>query len=445
MGRSFLNFDPTLWPMEREFGVQIYGFHFWDQLWRCGVCSLWNGMFNGGAPFLADPFTGGLHPISAVAGSLTGAVTAAKLTVLASIWMAGLGQWWLGKVIGLGRWSRLWAALAAAGGGHLLGRMELGSVALVLSTAATSLALAAAFDLAIRRTRVAALRLAVLLALAILAGQGYLQLALLFWAPWIGLLALRRQDGQRSAWSEFALAGLLAILLAGVLLVPLAHIWPSLGKFSDAAFSTSRPFEYIPLNLVIHDWDYYLAGGLGSTDFPYLHTLYIGWPAVLLAGLALARNRPQDRRLLASLTFGAVTMFFLASGTPFRWIVGLLPWLAGVRHVALMAGLAIPAVLALAGYGLDRALEITWPVATIRRKPDKSTTPVVVRPGWLLAVPLALALVAANELGGHFLSTDSNAGAYQWIHVLQTDDLEWVAVPGGSTSGWSPHWLLTSN
>ena len=431
VGRSLLNFGPLLWPIGREFGIQIYGFHFWDQLWQCGVCSLWNGMFNGGFPFLADPFTGALHPISAVTGSLAGAVDGAKLTVIASLWMAGIGQWWLGKTIGLGRWSRLWVALAATSGGHIIGRMELGAVALALSTAASSLALAGAINLAIHPSRRAALGLAVVLALALLAGHGYLQIALLFWAPWLALIAWEQWKGPSSPWREFALAGILAVLMASVFLVPFLHVWPSLDKFIDPGFGTSQPFEYIPLNLVIHDWDYYLAGGLGSTPYPYLHTLYIGWPAVILAGVGLALSRPAERRLLASLSLGAITMFWLASGVPFRWTVNILPQVATVRHVALMAGLAVPAILAVAGYGLDRLLEPNRFVAKLPFGLNEPKTRVSFPLVYLLAIPLIAALVAADELDQHFLNPQLNTEAYQSIHALKTADLQWVTAPFG--------------
>ena len=431
VGRKLLNFDPQVWPVGREFGIQVYGLHFWDLLLRCGTCSLWNGYLNGGGPYLADPFTGALHPVSALAAVLAGAVNGAKLTVLASMWMAGIGQWWIGKTIGLRRWSRLWAAFAAASGGHLIGRMELGAVALVLSTAATSLALAGAIDLAVHRSQRAALRLAVLLTLAILAGHGYLQLSLLLWAPWIALIALGQKAVGRPPWREFAVAGALAILMAGVLLVPLMHVWPSLDKFTDPLFETSQPFEYIPLNLVIHDWDYYLAGGLGSTAYPYLHTLFIGWPAVVLAAIGLLRVRKEDRRLLTALGLGAITMFWLASGTPFRWAVEVLPSIAGIRHVALMAGLAVPAVLALGGYGLDRLWDLVWSFPRPRLREHQVGGRWSFRAAYLMAIPLAAALGAADELDQHFLETYENSEAYRAIFVLRTPDLQWVAPPGG--------------
>jgi hypothetical protein len=440
VGRSLLNFDPQLWPIGREFGNHIYGFHFWNLLWRCGVCSLWNGMFNGGQPFLADPFAGILHPIIAVTGSLTDAVTGAKLTVLASLWMAGIAQWWLGKTIGLGRWGRLWAALVVTSGGHILGRMEVGAVILVLSTAASSLALAGAINLAIHPSRKAALILAVVLALALLAGQAYIQIALFLWVPWIMLIAWDHRKGASSPWREFILAGVLAALMASVLLVPLLHFWPSTEKFSEPGFIASQPFEYIPLNLVIHDWDYYLAGGLGSTPYPYLHTLYIGWPAVILAGVGLALSRLAERRLLVSLSLGAVTMFWLASGTVFQMAVPFLPFLAAVRHVALAAGMAVPAILAVAGYGLDRLLEPNRFVAKVAFGLNEPKTRISFPLAYLIVIPLIAALISADELDQHFLNPQSNAGAYESIHALKTTDLQWVAAPLGEHFWVEPGW-----
>jgi hypothetical protein len=431
VGRNLLDLDPRQWPVGREFGIQIYGFHFWELLWKCGACSLWNGMLNGGVPFLADPFTGALHPISALAGSLAAAPNSAKLTVLASLWMAGIGQWWLGKTIGLGRWSRLWAALAAVSGGHLLGRMELGAVALVLSTAACSLALAGMINLALRPSRRAALGLAVVLGMALLSGHGYLQIALLFWAPWIVLIAWDKRKSAPSPWREFALAGILAALLASVFFVPFLHTWPSLEKVTDPSFGSSQPFEYIPLNLVIHRLGFYEPTPLGGTPYPYLHTLFIGWPAVILAVVGLAVSQPADRRLLASLSLGTVTMFWLASGIPFRWAVPFLPSLASVRNGASMAGLAIPAILAVAGYGLDRLLQSNKFVAKaalgFKEPLIRISLPLV----YLLAIPLISSLAAADEFDQNFTELHSNSGPYHFMAALETKDLQWVSAPFG--------------
>lgn len=430
IGRKFLDLDPTVWPAGREFGAHIYGFHLWEQVWRCGTCSLWNGMFNGGWPSLSDPFTGFLHPLSAIAGTLAGAVNGAKLTVLGSAFMAGMAQWWLARVIGLRRWSRIWGALAAVSGGHLLGRMEIGAVNLVLSTAATSLAFAGAVDLALTHSRKSAIRLAILLALSLVAGGGYMQVALAAWAPWVALLAWERGMGKHLR-REFLLSVGLGLMIAGIFLIPFAHVGPNFAKFADAEFATSQPFDYIPLNLVIHDWDYYLAGDLGSTPFPYLHTLYIGWPALVLAGFGLAKSRQSDLRLLLSLAFGAVTMFWLAAGVPFRWASAWIPGLAAVRHPALIASLAIPAILAMAGYGLDRLLETRGPVAEAAIGLGENRAKVSIRLAFLVALPIVWALLSADRLAQNFLQTVDRSATYEATKVFKTPGLEWVSPPYG--------------
>ena len=53
-----------------------------------------------------------------------------------------------------------------------------------------------------------------------------------------------------SVWREYALAVGLALLLAGVFLVPLLHFWPNVTKGTDPGFMAAQPFAYVPLNLV---------------------------------------------------------------------------------------------------------------------------------------------------------------------------------------------------
>jgi len=431
IGRHLLNFDPQVWTTGNEFGSQVYGFHLWDFIRQCGLCGLWNGMVNGGAPSLPDPYSGALHPVPALATLIAGVVNGAKITLVASFWLAGVGQWWIGKTMGLSRWSRLWTALVATSGAYIVGRLEGGNITLPLSTAAVSLALAASLDLALHRSRKAALRFAVLLALAVLAGQGYMQIALLFWGPWIILLILTPGTRPDAVWREFVLGIGLALLLAGIFLVPFLHFWPMAGKFSDPAFVGSQPFQYLPLNLVIHDWDFFMSTALGKLPYPYLNTLYIGWPPVILAILGLGLRNKKDTRLLVSLSLGALTMFWLASGEPFRWLAQLAPAISSVRLPSLMAGLAVPAVLALSGYGLDRVLQVRWPRLGLGVSLGESRSGVSITTAWLLLIPLAATLRGADQFDQNFLGIDDKSDVYQALAAFRTASLEWVSVPYG--------------
>ena len=431
VGRSFLDFNPVVWPAGREFGRDVYAFHFWEQLRQCGLCSLWNGSLNGGWPFLSDPFTGHLHPLPGLATLFAGVVNGAKITLLVSFFLAGLGQWWIARVIGLGRMGRLWTALVATSGGHLVGRVEIGSVADPLSASAAILVLAAALDLALNRNRKAALRLALILGLALLAGHGYYQMALVWWIPWVFLLIRTPEGRMNPVWREFVLAAALAALVAAIFLVPFLHFWPQLVKDVDAAFRESQPLEYIPINLIVHDWLFLNSPVLAKMPYPYLHSLFIGWAAVVLAVVAIVRNRAADRRLLASLSLGALTMMWVASGVPMRWLVGLLPILAGFRHVANVAALAIPAILALSGYGLDRLLELGWPRLQVGLSTAENQTRLSASLAWLLVIPLAVSLWTMDQLDQVFLRVFNMSGVYQGIGVLSTSHMEWVSLPFG--------------
>jgi hypothetical protein len=186
VGREYLNFDPHLWPglsvyfgTINEFSSSVQPHFVWSQLTQCGECILWNGAVNGGAPAFADVYGATLHPIVIVTTLLFGAINGAKITLIASFFLAGVAQWWLARVMGLGRLAGLWGAALAIVGGHLAGRMESGIVTLVLATASCSLVVAPGIELALTGKRRPAVLFGVTLALAAMSGQGYLQIGLL--------------------------------------------------------------------------------------------------------------------------------------------------------------------------------------------------------------------------------------------------------------------------
>ena len=298
IGRSLLDFNPYTWPVGGEWGTQLQTHQLWMQARQCGLCALWNGGINGGAPALADLFGSMLHPLVALTTLAWGVVVGAKVALVVALALGGIAQWWIAHVLRLGAAARIWSALLAVAGGHLAGRMENGNFGLVLSTACCSLALAAALDLAIRRERRATLLLALAGASAILSGQGYMQLALLAWTP--AFLCFIADPHWRRQASEFLLALALALLLSGIFLIPLLHFWPQVSKDSDPAFRAAQPLLFMPLNLVIADPGLLRASTLGRLPYAYLYNLYIGWLPVLLALLAFPLAWRQRRQQFCS-------------------------------------------------------------------------------------------------------------------------------------------------
>lgn len=436
VGRNLLDFNPYTWPIGREFGYQIEGHHFWTQLKSCGLCALWNGSINGGGPAFADLFSSKLHPFVAIPALLWGVIPGVKVTIVIALWMAGAAQWWLARSLKLGRTARIWSAFLVVVGGHLLGRLELGSPGLVLSTAASSLALAAAVELGVTGQRKSTLRLAVTGALAIVSGVGYLQLGLVFWAPAFLFLLLNKEFTLRPIWREYLLAVLLCLMLIGLVLVPAMHFLPNLVKFTDPTFNAAQPLEYIPLNLVIRDQEFMKTEILGKFAFEYLYHLYIGWVPILLAALWLRSAPRSDYPILLCLSSGAFLMFFFASAIPLRWLVKWMPGLAGFRHAPLIAGMAVPAILGLASYGLEHLLALDWPKLILRPSSNTTRTIPLLNLAWVLVIPLAWSLKSAYDLEKNFLDTVDATNLYETIDALNTPDLQWVSPPFGEH-----HWV----
>ena len=435
LARPYLNFDPAVWPSGREFGFQLQSHYLWTWLRECGLCALWNGGVNGGFPAFAETYGAPLHPLVALTALIWGPLTSGKLMVAVSFFLAGAAQWWIARSMRLGWAARLWAGLAAIVGGHLAGRLELPGILVVISTASTSLALAAMVDLGLTGRRRSAVLLGVMGALAVVSGQGYLQVALLGWAPLLLLFILDERLRARPVWREYAVGLGLALLLAGIFLVPTVRFLPEFGKDGDALFGAAQPLEYIPLNLVIRDIDFMKSEILGKLGFPHLYNLYVGWVPIALGALGLLLARRTDWRPLAFIIVGSLVSILLASALPFRWLVQHIPALALIRHTPLMAGLAVPGVLAVAAYGLDRTLALSFPQLSLRFRQAEGERAVSLNTAWLIAIPLVLGLRTSFLHGRSWVQTSNvqniQAVATRW----STPSLEWVQPPWGE-HGW---------
>jgi hypothetical protein len=353
VARPYLNLDPKVVPIGREYGQDIMPHDFWRLLLECGPCALWFGGARGGSPALIEPFNSSmLHPLVVVSSVILGVENGAKIALAGALLMAGVAQWWLGRVLLLSWPARLWTAAMVVVGGHLAGKMELGAYATLFALAGCALVLPALVALKRTPTNRAAVIFGVILALAALSGRWYMQIGLVLASPAALLLLLSTPESTAPFLRRLALAVALAGLLSAPFIVPFLHFLPELAKDADASFKGAQPFGYVPLNLVIADRWYYLTTTLDKFPFPAHYVTFVGWIPILLAiwGLGGAR-RGIDAWLIAFLSVSVVLVLWVASATPLEWLVSAVPvasigeLVAGVRYPAFIAGLAVPPCL----------------------------------------------------------------------------------------------------
>lgn len=430
VGRPMLNFDLTRWPNGREFGMAIHPHFIWTQLAECGDCVLWNGFFNGGSPAFVELHAAVLHPLVILSTALFGGINGAKVIIVGSLLMAGLAQWWLGLTLELGRVARVWTACVVVAAGHLNGKLEMGVVGLIVSMAACSLLFPPLLALLRRGSLRDQQLFAAVFALLIVSGQGYLQIGMLLVLPLFAFLLIR----EREAWTKLGASMGLGGWLAGVFLIPFLHFYPNFGKDADPYFASSQPLEWIPLNLVIGDTDFYLSTALQKLPYGYLYLSYIGWVPVLLAVVGLyALLITQQKRLAAVLVLAIGAFWFIASALPFRWAMSVAPDLAAiVRNPIVIAGLSVPLVLVLAGFGVDYVAKQPYAMLIAWLDKDNNTFRRLYWSHVLLLPLLVWSLFAVYEFSQKWLFlVEHHPETHTAAEAMDSETAQWVALPHG--------------
>lgn len=441
-GREFLDLRWRIWPMGPEFPEAAQAYYAWRNLVECGACVFWNGSVNGGAPAFVDVHSALLHPLVVATTLRWGVVNGTKVALVLTLAMGGLAQWWLARVLGIGRAGRLWSAWLAVAAGHVAGRMDGGQTTLAISAAASCLVYAPALALLRTGRRRATVLLALATAMALLAGHAYIQigLALVVFPAMLIALAVRQAGAPppRQVWGELKKAGVLTGALAAALIVPVVHFYPWFGKFQDAKYSTPQRLLYVPLNLVVADPRPWLGPAAYPLQVPYLYTNYVGWAPVILAAVGAALLARGQRRTLAFLGASIALGIVAAAGLPLRALgLVLSAFATGVRHPSVIASLVVPPILALAAVAVDRIVgALGW---RDRR--------LVIDDGPRRPWRAALAIAGTAALGAVLVASIVQARSVSrpWLHVndtgawdmagltnaLRTADAQWVQTPWG--------------
>jgi len=419
VGRGLLNFNPYYMPLGNEFQMSIQSLYAWDWLPRCGTCMLWYGQINGGAPAFAELHGAILHPFTVITTLLFGAVNGSKVVILLCLATAGIAQWWLAKVMRLGRAARLWSAGLVVIGGHIAGRLMLGNIGLLVSLSSASLVLAPLYDLAINQNRRAVIPLAVCLALTWLGGQGYMQIGVM--VAYLPAAAIFILISRGKKWKDLGISFGLSILLTSTLLVPLFHFLPHFDKQADSTLSLYQPLEYSPLNLIIRDLSYFQTNILGKMDIPYVFVNFIGWAPILMALLALFITRKKYFREIIFFLSG-ITLLYLFTSYEFANFFSSFSNIYGsLRNFSLAQSMVVPLIIGLGAWGLDTLWKMDWP----RMGLDFPRSRISLK--WVFFLPFMILsiLPVYNFTQPNYQLTNREPNLAE-LSYLQTDSAEWV-------------------
>ncbi|RME45890.1 MAG: hypothetical protein D6791_09635, partial [Chloroflexi bacterium] len=225
---------------------------------RYGQFPLWNPYLRTGLPFVADPMLHVYNPLVTVPVLLFGVLDGFKIALFLSFLAAGLGMWWLGAVLGMGRAVRLWVALMYAFSGPAVARFFQGQYLFVLGFAWIPWSLAGLIAATRTRRKLHAVIAIFALALLFFSGNVYYAYYMLFVIGLYCLVMLVRFRSRApfADWNRagvLLVVGVLAIGIIAVQLLPLVEFWPHISKGTNPAFTDSQTIRQILLDYISRD------------------------------------------------------------------------------------------------------------------------------------------------------------------------------------------------
>ncbi len=427
VGRKFLNFDPNYYIEGGEFVLTTISHYVWGLLFKCGLCVFWNGYLNGGAPSFIELHGAFLHPLVIVSTLLLGVNNGAKVIVLTSLFMVGMGQWWLAREMKLGYLARIWTSLMAIVAGSIFGRLQAGNVPMVLSIASASLVLPAFLHLKKQPNKRTLALMALILTLTWLSGQGYVQLVvILAYLPAVLWYMFKPAKPHFDLWKWAAAALLLSILLVSVLLVPFLHFNGNWQKPFTANLESIQPLGYSILNLVIHDWKFYDNTSLIKTISPWAHINFVGWIPVLLALLGLVFLKESRRKREVIFLFLATILALVFSNREIYLPLKGLTFVQQLRSLNVAASLAVQPLLLLAAITLQELIDRKWFDVTFSISTDNFSLNVKFVK-WLVLIGLMVfSIWAPFEYGNGYLNVRHVSAQQEDLDMLKTDSAQWV-------------------
>lgn len=328
-----------------------------NNLKNFGEFPQWNPFVLSGLPYVGDPFLHLFNPLVTLPVLWIGVWDGYKVGVFLSLVAAGISAWYLGKVMGVGRVSRVWLALSYAFTGRAVAQFLQGQYDLIFSYAWIPLCLAGFIALEDSKRPFHVALTALGLALLFLSGNVYYTFYMVFVFLVFALvygIRLRKHPLQiklnGSVLTLLLLAGILAAVVSAAQLLPFAQLWTQLNKQGDPALKTAHTFAQIWL-----DYTSTLPEREDTKFFAqetYSYVGYVPFLGLLLVPLAWMK---QKKRVIVFmlLLFALAVLWASARETPLRPLFESSAFLTQFRYPTRFLLYGALALLALTALGFD--------------------------------------------------------------------------------------------
>lgn len=393
---------------------------------------LWNPYVHTGLPYVADPMLYIYNPIVTIPGLILGTLDGFKIALLLSFFLASLGMWRLGRILGFGKISSMWIGLMYAFAGQPAARFLQGEYLFVFGFAWIPWIIGNLYLLYYDRKAKWIVYSALSIALLYHSGNLYYPFYI---ALMIGMFcivfvvsrpgnSLVQLDKQFLLWMVFV--GLLSIGLIAIHLLPAIQFYPWVSKGEDV--QGSHTLFQIWLDYTSKDTfrpDAYQILPAREEFYAYIGVLPF-WGLFLLPLAFWKRDRRQ-------IFFWLLVMVFV-----YFWVaIDQMPWkdfyyntrlLRQFRHVLRLLIFGSMAIFILAGYGIDTA----WKILTDRQ--SQRNTSFYARVRRAINSGLILALLAMMSLAiwdvfttnrSHIVTIEEDARAYrvaEWLRNYEPSD-----------------------
>jgi len=324
---------------------------------------IWNPYLHTGLPYLGDPMLYIYNPLVGLPVILWGGWDGFKVGVFLSFLAAALGMLWLCKVLGLGRLTSLWAVLIYTFAGQPVARFFQGEYLFVFGFAWIPWIVASLLKVVQTGRRRYIILLALFLALLYMSGNAYYPFLMLFVVAlfWFSHLIFRKKAPpfvriDIIKTKRLAVAGVLALGLISVQLLPNLEFWPHMSKGSGAIGShTIRQIylDYTSKDTVRPD---------AYQDLPAREEFYayIGIaPFLALFLLPLAFRQHHFRTIIfLLLVVGFVIIYIDLRAMPWHDLYEKSRFLSQFRHLLRPLIFGSFAILLLGALGLDGAWKL---------------------------------------------------------------------------------------